>query len=292
MKYPVDLHQHTSYSPDAQYTPDELFCIAKEKGMHAIVATEHNVVRGIPDAIAASKKYGVKTVQGIEISTKHSKADVHVLGYSRAFNLALLHERTRATRKGYTERSRVIAEKINDAGIAKVDFTILEQQFKDSYVVKPQIAKVIAEQRGIEYAKALKFVERGGPGYVPYGDWAMTPHQAVDLIHQANGIAVLAHPGDFYTTRSSEEPMQARKTLHALVAELVLEYQLDGLEVYYSKHEPTWCKEFLKLAEQYSILITGGSDYHGPAFTPNIAMGDGGISIKQFENFYRQLPSV
>jgi len=281
MKYPVDLQVHSTYSPDAEFTSDELFNLAKQQGMHAIAITDHNVALGIPRAISAANKYGLETLQAIEMSTKYKKIDVHVLGYSNNFNLGLLNKETESTRNGYNDRSKEIVKKINEAKVADIDFEQLFLKYKDSYVSKPAIAQEIAKQKQIDYKEAIKYVERGGIGYVPYGDWAMRPHEAVNIIHRAGGIAILAHPGDFFTTRSSESQEVSKKILYHLLDELI-SIGLDGLEVYYSKHQPKWIEEFKLFAQNNNLLISGGSDYHGPAYNNKINIGDGGISIEQF----------
>lgn len=280
----VDLHVHSNCSPDGGYSPEEAVKIAKKEGLKGMVVTDHNSVYGTGRAFTAAQKEGLLSCQGVEISTKYKKIDVHILGYSFNFNMEKLVKGLKETVEGYNARSREITRRINEAGIAEVNFDALLERIKNSYVSKPNIAEEIAKQKGVTLREALKFVERGGPGFVPYGDWAMSPQEAVRLIRESRGFAVLAHPGDFIK-RSSHSPEESRRILYELI-DILVESGLIGLETRYSKHTQEQNKEFEKLAKNKDLLITGGSDWHGTDMTSDIHLGDSGVSVRDAEYFF------
>lgn len=287
--FPVDLHTHSNYSPDAQYAPRDLCTQAAAAGLSGIVITDHNCTNHFNAAQAAAQACNLSSCQGVEITARYRNSDVHVLGYARAFDRAVLDAGLRETIDGYNARSREITEKVRAAGLADVDFAGLKKNVAGPYVSKPNIAQEIARQRGIPYPKAIKLVERGGPAYVPYGDWAMTPAEAAVLISKAGGVAVLAHPGDFFTTRSSVPEAERWIMVEELLTQLTAA-GLFGIEVQYPTHTPSVVERLRTLAEEHRLFQTGGSDWHGGAFKPDRTFGIAGVSTETFRQLLAALP--
>jgi hypothetical protein len=290
-QFPVDLHAHSNFSPDAQYPPNEVFAQAKAAGLTGLVITDHNGTKHFADALAAAKEHGLDTCQGIEITANFEESDVHVLGYSLNFDIAVLDEGLQQTIDGYNERTRAITNKVVEAGLAKIDFDELQASLPSPYVSKPNVGQEIAKQQGIPYPEAIKLVERGGPGYVPYGKWALKPEQAIEIINHAGGKAVLAHPGDFFTTRSSVPEAERWQMVERLIMVMV-EAGLYGIEAFYVKHTKEQIERFQEFAVQHELVETGGTDWHGEAFKPDRKLGlGGGVPTEQFKRILRDLSS-
>lgn len=281
MKYECDMQVHSCYSSDGMHTPEELFAMAKKRRLKALVITDHNVVRGIEPSLKAAKKFHLPTLEAIEISTKYKEADIHILGYALRFKKYILQKGLKKTIDGYNQRSKKISEKVNALKIAKINFQKLLQK-SVSFVTKPNIAQEISKQKKISLPEALRYVERGGPAFVPYGNWAMSPIQAVKIIHQAGGIAVLAHPGDIFHKRSGYAKAKGKKIFRELL-NLLLKYSLNGIEVYYPTHTKNNILYFKKIAKKYNLIATGGSDWHSQEKDPDSKIGKRGISFKQFQ---------
>ncbi len=281
MKYECDMQVHSSYSADGTYSPDVIFARAKKIGLKGIVITDHNVTAGIRPSLIAAKKYKLATLQGIEISTKYKSADIHILGYSTHFDFKALTGGMKKTIAGYNSRSMAIAKRVNRLKIAHIDFKKLLAGTR-TFVSKVNIAQSIARQKNITLPQALKFVERDGPAFIPYGQWAMSPEDAVELIHRAGGIAVFAHPGDMFYSRSIYTKLQAKKIIQELLKKLLC-LSLDGIEVYYPTHTKNDTQYFINIAKKYSLLATGGSDWHSEEKNPNMPLATTGVTLKQFQ---------
>jgi len=290
MKYECDMQVHSSYSADGAYTPDVIFARAKKIGLKGLVITDHNVTAGIGPSLIAAKKYKIATLQGIEISTKYKGADIHILGYSTRFDFKVLEKGMKKTIAGYNSRSMAIAKKVNRLKIARVDFKKLLAKTR-TFVSKVNIAQIIARQEKITLPQALKFVERGGPAFIPYGQWAMSPEDAVELIHRAGGIAVFAHPGDMFYSRSVYTKRQAKKIIQELLKKL-LQLSLDGIEVYYPTHTKKDTQYFISIAKKYNLLVTGGSDWHSEEKNPNMSLAKTGVSFSQFQKIFQYIKNM
>lgn len=283
MTFPVDLHTHSYYSPDASCSPQELCASAKMAGLRGVVITDHNTTRHFEESRVAAEQAGLLTCQGIEVTASYRESDMHVLGYAAHFDVDLLCEGLQKTIEGYRERSRAIAQKITELGLAHIDIDLLDSTSKVGHVTKPALAQEIARQREMPYPDALRLVERGGPAYIPYGQWVLHSEAAVDLITKAGGKAVLAHPGDIFLSRSSLPMIERWQALEEMIA-LLVHHGLYGIEVYYPSHSPEVIARLLVLAKRFSLVITGGSDWHGELFTPDRMLGMGGMETGDFLN--------
>lgn len=281
MKYECDMQVHSNYSADGEYPPDVIFARAKKLRLKAVVITDHNVTAGIRPSLIAAKKYKLATLQGIEISTQYKGADIHILGYSTRFDFKVLEKGMKKTIAGYNSRSKAIAKQINRLKIAHIDFKKLLAGTR-TFVSKVNIAQIIARQKKIPLPQALKFVERDGPAFIPYGQWAMSPEDAVKLIHRAGGIAVFAHPGDMFYSRSIYAKPMAKKIIQELLKKL-LRLSLDGIEAYYPTHTKNDTRYFINIAKKYNLLVTGGSDWHSEEKNPNTPLAKTGVTLSQFQ---------
>lgn len=280
MRYDIDCHSHSFYSPDAGESPNLIFTRARLSGLRGLVITDHNTTAHFSSAKKAAKKNKMLTCEGIEITASFQGADIHILGYSDSFNKGSLEPMLRQIRKGYNERSKAVLRKLKKEGV-KINFADLLKQSKSGYVSKPLIARAISRLKKIDQKAALSFVERGGIAYVPYGVWAPTPEKVVESIRKAGGKAVFAHPGDFFGKRNSS-PVSKRETSFKKLIGLLIKAGLSGIEVWYPTHKTKQVTRFKMLVRKYNLIATGGSDWHGKIFTPHRSVGEQGTTLNNF----------
>lgn len=271
---------HTTFS-DADNQPEKVFAIAKKMGLKAIVITEHDVIKGIKKCLQIAKKYGLETLEEIEISTGYKNWEIHILGYARRFNKKILQKGIKKIIKVQNLRAGEIIEKIKKTGIANLKFSELKnKRGKNSYVFKYDISRAIAQKKIMSLEKARKLMYKGGIGYVSLVKLKgiMLPQEAVKLIQKAKGFAVLAHPGEYLKNGIPKNELLK-------LIKLLKKNKLEGLEAISVKHNNWQNKFFSRMARKYNLFITGGSDWHGETKSPHLKMGSAGISLKEFYKF-------
>ena len=253
----VDLHIHSSAS-DGSLTPTEVVHLALRQGMEVIALTDHDTTDGIGEAQQAAAGSPLKVIPGLEINTEGPDGDIHVLGYYINPNHEPLQERLRILREARLVRARKMIERLAELGMPLEWERVLEIAGEDPAIGRPHIARALAEAGYVATAREAfdRYIGNDGPAYVPR--LRMRPEEAIAVIHQAGGVAVLAHP--------DHHPILKR------LPDLV-EAGLDGLEVYYPEHTPQDVARLGTLAARYGLLMTGGSDFHGPGLGKDAPMG-------------------
>jgi len=242
----ADLHVHTSAS-DGDFGPEEVVKQAKELGLAAVGIADHDTVGGIDKALEAGKKYGVEVIPGVELSSEFEQSEVHILGYfidwhDREFNNEL--HKFQEARKVRAEK---ILKKLHKLGI-NISHEEVAAAAGNGAIGRPHIAEVLAQRGYVRTKDAAfaKYLAYGRPAYVP--KYRLPPEEAIDIIHRVGGVAILAHP--------------VFAQANHLLPELV-EWGLDGIEVYHSKHDSAATAYYAKIAEELHLLVTGGTDCHG-----------------------------
>jgi predicted metal-dependent phosphoesterase TrpH len=258
----LDLHLHTTHS-DGSYTPTAVIELAQKAGVTTLAITDHDITTGVPEATMAGLERGIDVIPGIEISSTLGNSELHILGYFLDYRDARLNERLAVLRESRHRRNPKIIERLQAAGIDITYDEVRALAGTDS-VGRPHIARILMEKKVVASAKEAfdKWLAEGRPAYVPRE--LPTPAEAIQWIKAAKGLAVLAHPTWVKTTEG---------TLTDLVRQLKAD-GLDGVEVHYSTHTPRQTSEYLALAKQLDLLVTGGSDFHGLT-KPDIGVGVG-----------------
>lgn len=247
-----DLHSHTQAS-DGMNKPAENVRLAKEKGLTGLAITDHDTVAGIEEALLAGKELGVDVVPGIEISTRAGGKDIHVLGYFLDYEDEQLQERLARLRSVREERNHLIIAKLQQLG---VEITMEEVQAgldrplrPGESLGRPHIADALVRKGYVSDMREAfdRYLAEGKPGYASLP--RIAPEEAIMWIHEGGGAAVLAHPGLY----GDDE----------LVRSILEHGKPDGIEVYHSDHGPEEESRYTAMAEQYGLIVTGGSDYHG-----------------------------
>ena len=267
----IDMHIHTCYS-DGEYTPDEIIKMAQEKNISTIAITDHDTLLGIKNKTLQEQDTGIQVIDGIELSVKDPIGRFHLLGYDFDVNNEELNRRAESmhNRSLYSVVA-VLCQLRKDYDISFSTEEILEILNLQRNIGRPDIAKLLIKHGIVDtvddaFTEYLIDAHNKTKGVAA----SPTPEEAIKLIKQANGFAVLAHPVSL--ERTKEE-------LDRYVGELV-ECGLDGIEVYHSNHSPKQVEEYLALASKYNLLISGGSDYHGPSVKPDVELGEGKKNIK------------
>ncbi|MHB9154220.1 MAG: PHP domain-containing protein, partial [Endomicrobiales bacterium] len=247
----VDLHIHTTFS-DGAFDPREAVRYAHKKDLAAISITDHDMIDGIPPAIDEGEKLGVEVIPGVELSTELSlpeKSEMHILGYFINWKNKQFRESLALFQKSREQRAHTILEKLDRLGI-RLDRDALFAATKGGAIGRLHFAKALVNGG---FAASIndafhRYLGIGRSAYVP--KLRLTPEDAIKMISRTGGIAVLAHP--FYGHYSN------RNLLKGLVRD-----GLRGIEVWHSKHPPETIDLFTKLAAEFGLLATGGSDCHG-----------------------------
>jgi len=252
----VDLHLHTVAS-DGSYTPQELVDKAVEKGFKTIALTDHDTIAGIEAALARAKELDLEVIPGIELTTYIGSKEVHIIGYYIDYLDQELRDKLTELEEARRNRGKRIVEKLNKLGVT-LEWEQVKEVVGDSVVGRPHIARALVDEGYIaDISEAFeKYIGDDGPAYV--AKTQLTPREAIEIIDQAGGVSILAHPG---LLEDNELVMQ------------VIEAGIEGLEVYYSKHNSNTTNKYAKLAKRYEILITGGSDCHGPDNKDEVLLG-------------------
>jgi len=248
----IDLHIHSTYS-DGVLMPAELVDLAKSQGLSAISITDHDTADGAGEAIQRGLEKGIEVISGIEISSWHGDTSMHILGYLFRSDDEQFNSRLQLLQQGRETRNIRIIENLNKLGIT-VELEELLQYSEYGQTGRPHIARLLVD-KGIAKTVDLAFKYYLGRGAAAYAErFRFSARDAIAMIREAGGVAVLAHPSSLDPSLRSTPSLL--KDLHKV--------GLNGVEVYYPSHSSKAVKALLKMAEDIGLLITGGSDFHGP----------------------------
>lgn len=263
----IDLHLHTTHS-DGSFNTSDVMTFAKEAGVTALAITDHDIVDGIPEAIAAGALLNIEVIPGVEISSRHGESELHILGYFLDWKDETLNQRMMKLRDSRHTRNPQIVRKLNELGV-DLTYEEVRRLAGTESVGRPHIARVLMNKGVVTSAKEAfdRYLADGRPAYVPRE--LPPPEEAVAWIREVGGVPVLAHPT--WVKQSGEG-------LDRLVEQLK-SFGLRGIEVHYSTHSPRQTEDYLSLAKRFDLLVTGGSDFHGVT-KPDIAVGRGRGDLK------------
>ncbi|HKW29291.1 MAG TPA: PHP domain-containing protein [Verrucomicrobiae bacterium] len=245
MKF-ADLHLHTYFS-DGTFSPEELVGHGHRLGFAALALTDHDSVEGCPRMAAACAAAGIDFIPGTELTAEHNDTEIHLLGYSLdTENQILLSE----IAKFQAVRQNRIHEMVARLNGLKVPLPV-ESVFALANCKspgRPHVARALVKAGLVGSLDEAfeRFLKKNRPAWVPKAK--MSALEAIELIHQAGGLAVMAHPG---LNRTDD------------VIPVLVEAGLDGIECFHTKHSTVTSERYLEIADKYHLLITGGSDCHG-----------------------------
>jgi 3',5'-nucleoside bisphosphate phosphatase len=246
----IDLQSHSTVS-DGELPPADVVRAAADAGVQTMALTDHDGVAGVPEALEAAAQAGIECIPAVEMSCIHEYSeDLHICGYW--VDVDAIRPATERAQQERVDRAKEIVRRLNEHGVEVSFEAAAEQAGAADAIGRPHIARAAGagpdlgpffEEYLVPGAKA--FVSRRWP----------TAEQAVELIHEAGGVAVVAHP---YWDVS--EPSQVRD----LVESLVRDVGLDGIESFYPPHTEAQSRHCLELCEEFNLVPTASSDFHGP----------------------------
>lgn len=247
----IDLHVHTTAS-DGTMSPRDVTSLAAMLGLKAIAITDHDTTAGIDEAGEAGQLLGVTIIPGIEISTEYMGRDVHVLGYFLDYKSPKLSEYTQWVREERKQRLRKMAEKLQKKGF-DVSLEELEQRHPGATLGRPHLAEKLVELGAAQNVKEAfrKYLAEGRSCYVPRK--YISFQEGAKLIQDCGGVCVLAHPLQYGFDREKLDGL----------AKEAARLGFKGMEIYYSGYTQKDIEKLFDLAEKYTLLPTGGSDFHG-----------------------------
>ncbi|MCI0706054.1 MAG: PHP domain-containing protein [Ignavibacteriae bacterium] len=252
----ADLHLHTTYS-DGALTPEELVAKARNVGLSTIAITDHDNVAAIDEAVEYGVSAGVDVVTGLELSVSLGEKDIHLLAYCFDHKNQTLQEYLTFFRRERLKRAERIVEKLNKINVPLELDAVLGQAGVGS-VGRPHIANAMIEMGVIgSYHEAFsKYIGVGGPAYEK--KYQVSPQEAIQMVSKAGGLTFLAHPGKY--------------TTEAEILELI-NSGLDGIEVVHPSHDEHRRQFYRSVVDQYFLLESGGSDFHGGKKNDEYAFG-------------------
>lgn len=242
----AELHTHTTAS-DGLDAPDALVARAHAAGIGLLALTDHDTLDGLPEAADAARRFGVGLVAGVELSASVEGVEVHLLGYGVRPDHAPLRDHLDGFRRIRADRAAEIVARLNALGVP-VRLDAVQARAGSGVLARPHLAaEIVAVGAASGIAEAFtRYLHDGGPADVPKP--AFEAKALVRLVHDAGGLAVLAHPGLL--------PSDA-------IFEAALRTGLDGLEVRHPMHGWATTRWLGEEARRAALLETGGSDFHG-----------------------------
>ena len=258
----IDLHIHTTAS-DGTDSPRQAVELAHGLGLRAVAITDHDTVAGIDEAMAAGAALGLEVVAGIEVSADYRGDEVHILGlFIDPASAALRPVLTWAVEARQTRNRRMVRALADDG--FDISLEALEEEFPGAVLGRPHMAEHLVKKGCAASITEVfdRWLGQGRPYYRPREYMKM--ERAVQVIREAGGVAVLAHPLQYGYDRDGLETFVRRGR----------EIGCAGLEVYYSTYGEKEQAMLQALADRYGLAVSGGSDYHGGR-KPHIQMGSG-----------------
>ena len=251
----VDLHLHTNHS-DGALSPSDLVELCFKRGLHTIAITDHDTTSALQEARECASKFGIKVINGIELGTTYLEDEVHILGYGIDLQDVGFQDKLSVFRKGRLLRGKKIIEKLVSIGL-NISWEMVRNIANGASVGRPHIAMALVE---LGYASNIKdafkkYLSVDSPGFVPRD--MITPTEAVKILSDNGSIPVLAHP----LLSNSKSGRKSIRNLIELIPKLC-EVGLVGIEVYYGDYDSRQVSHLTEIAEKYSLIKCGGSDYH------------------------------
>ncbi|MBR6301942.1 PHP domain-containing protein [bacterium] len=259
MKKKTDLHIHTYYS-DGVFSPEKIVDTAVDVGLDAIAITDHDNILAYDVAQKHIKENHledkIEVIRGIEVNTLYKNYEVHILGYLMDVENKDFKDLIKTQQQARIKQTKEILSLLSKKEGIRIKFDDVKKLVAEGGSIgRPHIARAITNAGGTTnimdaYAK---YIHDDSPVYVQRK--TVSPFDAVEIIYDAGGIPVIAHPHDIDIAES-------------LIKELMT-CGLRGVEAYHRKHSPACVEYFSSIAEKLGLIVTGGSDFH----TPNIMNG-------------------
>lgn len=288
----IDLHIH-SIASDGSYHPSELLQMAAHQGLEAISITDHDTLTGTRIALAGDIPEGLRFITGVEISAhpptgSSINGSLHILGYGIDPDFPPLVEALTEMQQSRDQRIVNIVDRLNAIDIPLTLQQVLDEVGEGS-AGRPHVASAMIKAGIVaDVDEAFnRYLAKGCPAFV--SKRRLDCNRTLDLICEAGGIPVLAHPC-LIRAHGENEKRTTRQLIHGLVG-----MGLRGIEVHYPRHSSQDVTDLIATAEQLNLLVTGGSDFHGkisPEIQMGCGLGDLHVPFALFENLLSSHPGL
>lgn len=240
----VDLHVHTTAS-DGTLTPSEVVELAHRRGLSVVAITDHDTVSGVAEALERAARIGLKVIPGVEISAEQDGVQAHILGYLVDHRSARLNEQLERFGRARLVRARQMLGRLESLDLS-LRWDAIAEAAEEGVVGRPHIAQALVDAGHVASIDEAfgRYLSPGQPAYVPR--FKTTPREAIQMIRDAGGVPVLAHPWCIVFM------------LEELVADGLL-----GLETHYRSYDACQMSRLNRLAQEHGLIRTGGTDFHG-----------------------------
>ena len=256
----IDLHIHTSYS-DGVFSPEKIVDTVIEAGLGAIAITDHDNILSYNLAKTYANDKSLEIIPGVEINTLYKGYEVHILGYFMDLENSDFQKLLKTQQQARVKQTKEILALLAKKEGIKISFeSIVKQVAQGGSIGRPHIAKAITNAGGTSSIIEAynKYINDESNVYIQRK--TVSPFDAVEVIYDAGGIPVFAHPYDVDIADQLTKEM--------------MNFGLRGIEAYHRKHSPAIIEYFSTLAEKYGLIVTGGSDFHAPnPLNGNIIIG-------------------
>jgi len=263
----IDLHTHSTYS-DGTFTPEEIIKTASEKNIRAIALTDHDTIDGLKEICFYGSKYDIEVIKGIEIATNYNDTEIHIVGLFIDDENEELKNKLFELKQNRLDRNIKMVKKLNSLSIP-ITYEEVEEESNKKIITRAHFAKVLVKKGIVNSIKESfnKYLDSGKPAYVKRK--VLEPKQAIQLIKNSGGVAVLAHPLLYNL---------GNEKLNEMI-EQMYNFGLRAIECYYPSHKEEDFKYLKEIANKYGLKYSGGSDFHG-LNKPNISLGTGYGNLK------------
>lgn len=251
----ADFHVHTNYS-DGIFTPEKIVDTALDAGLEAVALTDHDNILAYDIAQkylkSISKEDKLEIIQGVEVNTLYKNYEVHILGYFMNPENEDFQNLLKTQQQARINQTLEIIDLLDKKEGIKISFDSIKAQVAEGGSIgRPHIAKAITSAGGTSSVIEAysKYINDSSPVYVQRK--TVSPQDAVEIIYDAGGVPVIAHPHDIDIAETLIKDLMA--------------YGLRGIEAYHRKHSPAVVEYFSSMAEKLGLIVTGGSDFHAPS---------------------------
>jgi predicted metal-dependent phosphoesterase TrpH len=263
----IDLHSHTTHS-DGDRSPAQLFEAAAAAGVKILSVTDHDTVSGMVECAEAARKTGLRLVPGIELSCELHNREVHVLGHFLDPTRKSLHALGDDMMGERRERMERMVARAQSLGMKGVTMERVIGNSGGDNLGRPHLARALID---CGHASSIrdafdKFLHTRGPLWVDRR--RLTIPEAVELIRGAGGTSSIAHPG-----ANSVSKQELKK---------LADEGLDAVEAWHPEHPPNQAEAYQRWGAELGMLVTAGSDYHGPSVQPDRKLGDRFLAEDRF----------
>lgn len=263
--FKADMHIHTT-SSDGLLEPEEVVEWAKKKNIDVIAITDHDSVDGIDRALKAGEKLGIEVIPGLEMSCTHKDEEVHITGLFIDYKNNELKDRLLSLSESRTLRGKQIVDKLNEINI-DISYEDVLKEANCGSVGKPHVARVLVKKNIVKDSEEAfsKYLAKDRVADIPRAK--ISVKEATNLIHNAGGIAILAHPG---LIKNKNIPLE------------LIYKGIDGMEVIHSIHTDDTVERIGKIVKEKNLLKSAGSDCHGNLVNGQPIIGDYSLDEEEF----------